>query len=135
MSPVHPAIRAMLVCDLLMRDERTHKVSLIGITEHIHAQQFPLTVQALFVYATITDGQGDYRIRLDLVRLEDLTSSEILAEANITLHDRNSVGELSFDLDGFAFERPGRYELALFANDRLVGAKSLTVIQSIGERE
>ena len=47
MSPVHPAIRAMLVCDLLIRDERTHKVSLIGITEHIHAQQFPLTMQAL----------------------------------------------------------------------------------------
>ena len=125
----------MLVCDLLIRDERTHKVSLIGITAHIHAQQFPLTVHALFIYATITDGQGDYRIHLDLVRLEDLTSSETLAEANIALHDRNAVGELTFNIGGLAIERPGRYELALFANDRLVSTQSLTVIQSIGERE
>ena len=135
MGPVHPAIKAMLVCDLFIRDERTGKVSLIGIVERIDAPQFPLTLQTMFVYATMTDGQGDYRIRLDLVRLEDLTSPETLAEANITLHDRNSVGELSFNLGGLVIERPGRYELALFANERLVGTKSFTVIQSLGGQE
>jgi len=89
--PPHPAIRAILVCDLLIRDERTRKVSLIGITEQIDAQQFPWTLHSLFVWATITDGQGDYRIRLDLVRLEDLAASHILDELDVTLHDFHSA--------------------------------------------
>ncbi len=102
----HPAIRAILVCDLLIRDERTRKVSLIGITEQIDAQRFPWTLHSLFVWATITDGQGDYRIRLDLVRLEDLAASHILDELDVTLHDRNSMG----------------------------GTKSIDVIQGLGDR-
>ncbi len=134
MPPPHPVIRAILVCDLLIRDERTRKVSLIGITEQIDAQQFPWTLHSLFVWATITDGQGDYRIRLDLVRLEDLAASHILDELDVTLHDRNSMGELNFNLSGLVIDRAGRYELALYANDRLVGTKSIDVIQSLGDR-
>jgi len=132
--PPHPAIRAILVCDLLIRDERTRKVSLIGITEQIDAQRFPWTLHSLFVWATITDGQGDYRIRLDLVRLEDLAASHILDELDVTLHDRNSMGELNFNLSGLVIDRAGRYELALHANDRLVGTKSIDVIQGLGDR-
>ena len=111
MSPVPPALKAMLVCDLFIRDESTRRASLIGIVEQIQAPLFPATLQTLFVYATITDGEGDYRIRLD---------------------DRNSVGELTFNLGGLVIERPGRYDLAFFANDRLVGTKSLPMIQSVG---
>ncbi len=99
MAPPHPAIRAILVCDLLIRDERTRKVSLIGITEQIDAQRFPWTLHSLFVW-----------------------------------DDRNSMGELNFNLSGLVIDRAGRYELALYANDRLVGTKSIDVIQSLGDR-
>src|SRR5438128_4680310 len=73
-------------------------------------------------------------IRLDLVRLEDLAASHILDELDVTLHDRNSTGELNFNLSGLVIDRAGRYELALHANDRLVGTKSIDVIQSLGDR-
>src|SRR5437899_10596775 len=98
MAPPYPAIRAILVCDLLIRDERTRKVSLIGITEQIDAQRFPWTLHSVFVWATITDGQGDYRIRLDLVRLEDLAASHTLDELDVRLHDRNAMGDLTCNL-------------------------------------
>ena len=55
-------------------------------------------------------------------------------ELDVTLHDRNSMGELNFNLSGLVIDRAGRYELALYANDRLVGTKSIDVIQSLGDR-
>jgi len=134
MSAAHPVVKAFLVCDLLIREERTGKVSLIGVTERIEASHLPFTVPTLFVYATITDGQGDYRIRLDLARLDDLAASHIIDELHVTLHDRNSVGELGVNLGGLVMERAGRYELALYANDRLVGTKPISVVQSSGGR-
>lgn len=134
MAPPHPAIKAMLICDVLIRDERTHKVSLIGITERIEASGFPLTVPTLCVYATVTDGQGDDRIRLDLRPPRGFGGFPHSRRVDVTLHDRSSVGELNFNLGGLVIQRAGRYELLLYANDRLVGTKSISVVQSLGGR-
>ena len=127
--PPHPALNAMLICDMTIREEVTGKTSLIGIFENIEARQFPVRHGLLCVYAKLTDAQGEYDIRLDLVRLDDLT---LIGQAQIhaTLEDRMGVAELDFQLGNLVFERPGRYEFRLWANNRVVGNKSFTVVQS-----
>ena len=125
----HPSLNAMLLCDLTIREQGTGKISLIGVFENISAARFPVVHRALSVYAKLTDAEGDYTIRLELVRLDD---SQVVANGTLraTFADRMSPGELIFNLENLGLDKPGRYEFRLFADDRFVAAKSFTVIQT-----
>lgn len=61
----------MLLCDHIIREAGAGKVSLIGIFENISAARFPIVHRALSVYAKLGDAEGEYTIRLELMRLED----------------------------------------------------------------
>jgi hypothetical protein len=119
----------MLLCDLTIREHGSGKISLIGVFENISAARFPVVHRALSVYAKLTDAEGDYTIRLELVRLED---NHVVAQGTLraTFADRMSPGELIFNLENLGLERPGRYEFRLYAEDRFVAGKTFTVIQS-----
>lgn len=119
----------MLLCDLTIREHGSGKISLIGVFENISAARFPVVHRALSVYAKLTDAEGDYTIRLELLRLDD---SHLVAQGTLkaTFADRMSPGELIFNLENLGLERPGRYEFRLYAEDRFVAGKSFTVIQS-----
>ncbi|HTO12362.1 MAG TPA: hypothetical protein VMQ51_12380 [Candidatus Binatia bacterium] len=125
----HPSLNAMLLCDLTIREHGSGKISLIGVFENISAARFPVVHRALSVYAKLTDAEGDYTIRLELLRLDD---SHMVAQGTLkaTFADRMSPGELIFNLENLGLERPGRYEFRLYAEDRFVAGKSFTVIQS-----
>jgi len=125
----HPSLNAMLLCDLTIREHGSGKISLIGVFENISAARFPVVHRALSVYAKLTDAEGDYTIRLELVRLDD---SQVVAQGALkaTFPDRMTPGELIFNLENLGLERPGRYEFRLYAGDRFVAAKSFTVVQS-----
>ena len=82
----HPAYSAMLICDMAIREEGTGKVSLIGIFENVSATVFPARHPLLCVYCKLTDAQGDYAFRLELVRAfrageTSLISSSSLADS------------------------------------------------------
>ena len=112
-SAFHPSRLAMLVADVAIREEGTGKVSLIGIFDQIRAGTFPMSHGQLVVYARMTDAEGHYEFRLQLVRLEDDLAA----------------GEVIFQLGGLRFERAGRYEFRLHANGRYVGGCPFAVIQ------
>lgn len=124
----HPACNAFLICDYAIREEGTGKISLIGIFENINVRRFPARHGLLCVYAKLTDAEGGYDIRLELVRLEDMS---VIGEGILTMaiEDRNAPSELVFQLGGLVFERPGRYEFRLSANGRSVAIKSFNVVQ------
>ena len=119
----------MLLCDLTIREHGTSKMSLIGIFENISAARFPVVHRALTVYAKLADAEGDYAIRLELLRLDD---SHMVAQGTLraSFADRMTPGELTVNLENLGFERPGRYEFRLYADDRFVASKSFTVIQT-----
>jgi hypothetical protein len=104
-------------------------VTLVGIFETVRAYQFPARHGRLCVYAKLADLQGDYRFRLELVHLEELT---IVGQGKFsaTFGDRMAPVELSFQIIDTLFARPGRYEFRLYANDRWVGSKTVTVVQA-----
>jgi hypothetical protein len=123
----------MLVSDQAIREAETNKVSLVGIFDQIRGAEFPLAwARPTAVYARVTDAEGHYQIRLELVRLEDELSVGRV-DVEMTVGDRMGFSELIFNLDRLIFERPGRYEFRLFAGDRHVGGVVFTVIQ-IDER-
>jgi hypothetical protein len=130
-EPPHPDLAAMLVCDQVIRDQLTGKASVIGIFDRIFAAAFPATHARLTVYVSVRDAEGDYRLRLDMVRIRDgMTVGR--ADAPITVGDRFSPAELVFELMGLRFDESGPYEFRLWANDRYVGLKSFSVLQLQG---
>lgn len=123
----HPAINAMLICDLAIREEGTGKVSLIGIFEQIRSETFPFGLVGLSVYVKVTDAQGDYQVALELVRIQDMTVIG-RGEASVSVKDRLLATEWIFNLAGLIFEKPGAYEFRLKANGRHVWGKAFQVI-------
>lgn len=125
----HPVLQAMLVCDHAIREIGTNKVTLVGIFDRIWSSTFPIHwVKELSVYARVTDAEGEYQIRLELVRLDDEQAIG-QGDGTVTIADRMSSTELIFNLDALVFERPGRYEFRLFAEGRHVGGQVLNVVQ------
>ncbi len=128
-TPPHPAINAMLICDQALIEESTAKSTLVGVFETISAFQFPARHGPLCVYAKLTDAEGQYRIRLDLVRLEDLSSIG-QGQFTATFGSRMGSAEMVFQIYGLVFAAPGRYEFRLYANDRWMGSKALNVVRA-----
>jgi hypothetical protein len=124
--PPHPVLNAMLICDQTFQDEQSGKMTLVGVFETVRAYQFPARHGRLCVYAKLADVQGEYRLRLELVQLEEL---KVVGQGHLsaTFNDRMTPVELSFQVLDTVFERAGRYEFRLYANDRWVGSKTLAV--------
>ena len=68
MTSPTPKTNAMLVCDYVITERGTNKKSLIGVFENIGAGTFPCTHFAMSIYIKLTDAQGAYQFRLELVQ-------------------------------------------------------------------
>ena len=130
MTSPTPKTNAMLICDYVITERETNKKSLIGVFENIGAATFPCTHFAMSVYIKLTDAQGAYRFRLDLIDLKTDTvvgKSEMPEEVRVP--SPLDAHELVFNLRGVRFMHPGIYEFRIFANDRIFGQKKLVVEQ------
>lgn len=122
-----PAFNAMLICDTVIRDSTTGKPSLIGVFDRILAPSLPARHPSLAVYAKITDAQGQYVFRLELV---DLSTGQAIGEGKtpeVEIPDRMASHELVFNLQGLMFRTEGRYEFRLYADEQFVGVHSFDV--------
>lgn len=123
-----PKANAMLICDYVITERGTNKKSLIGVFENIGAVQFPCTHFQLSVYIKLTDAQGQYRFRLELVDLKtDTITGKSEMPDTIQIPNPLITHELVFNLRGLRFPRAGEYEFRIFANDRIFGQKSFIV--------
>ena len=123
-----PKANAMLICDYVITERGTNKKSLIGVFENIGAVQFPCTHFQLSVYIKLTDAQGHYRFRLELI---DLKNDTVIAKSEmpeaIQIPNPLITHELVFNLRGLQFPHAGEYEFRIFSNDRIFGQKSFVV--------
>ena len=130
MTSPTPKTNAMLICDYVITERGTNKKSLIGVFENIGAATFPCTHFALSVYIKLTDAQGGYHFRLELVDLQSdvmIGKSEMPEEVRVP--SPLDAHELVFNLRGVRFMHAGNYDFRIFANDRIYGQKKLVVEQ------
>jgi hypothetical protein len=113
----------MLIADVAIREEGTGKVTLVGIFENISSASFPCRHESLAVYAKLTDAEGSYDFRLELIHLD--TAKRV---ADVTVPGRASsrlgTGEVVLRLRGVPLPSPGLYEFRLSANGQYVGSKT-----------
>jgi hypothetical protein len=61
-----------LFVDHAISEIGTRKLTLVGIVDRIFRERSPLQwAHPIALHARVTDAEGDYPIRLDLVRLDD----------------------------------------------------------------
>jgi len=126
-----PKTNAMLICDYVITERGTNKKSLIGVFENIGAMKFPCIHAAMSIYVKLTDAQGSYRVRLDLVDLgEDKTIGQNEIPNDVQVPSPLVSHELVFNLLDVYFTHPGEYEFRIFANGSIFGQKKFTVEQA-----
>lgn len=121
-----PKLNAILICERVIQDAGSGLVSLINIMENIRGA-IPFTVPAISLYAKMTDAQGEYVFKVEVVRTRDQT---IIAEVTLPpVHAPSplGVGDLTIQLGNLRFEEAGAYEFRLKANDKFLDLKTLRI--------
>ena len=125
-----PTLVAILICDFVIRDERTHNVSLIGIFNTIHAPKFPTVHGRAHVFVSLTDGRGTRQGRLCLV---DRETEGILAETLGEIRfppDGRAVVDMNFELHNIVFPKPGNYAFDFYVEGELIGSRPFAVVKA-----
>ncbi len=127
-----PSVVAMLLCDNVITDAETKKKVLIGVFDRLNAAHFPAAAAGFWVYARLTDAEGKYVFRLRFVFLDE---DKPVAEARsneLAATDRLAFLELTFHVPVLPLEKPGRYEIQLYANDVYIGRTTMSVVATSG---
>jgi hypothetical protein len=127
MSGVKPIVLALVLCDTIIREVGTNKLSLIGTFNGIFANNFPCTHPSLSVYIAITEGRGKVPCKVRMTAVDGQTVFELPGQLEFA--GPNSVGELVFQLQQIRFERPGVYAIEFWAGNDLLASRRLNAQQ------
>jgi hypothetical protein len=112
-------MNTLLICDRVIHDAETGQASLIGVLESVTSPDFPSVIPSMYVYAKMTDAQGEYVFKLELVRRDEMS---VLGEAvmlPVSADDPMIYIEAVFQLHGVMLERTGYYGARLSANNTM----------------
>lgn len=118
-----PMALAMIVCDTVLEDKKTHKKSLIGLFNSIHAEKAPVRHPRLSVLVVLTEGNGHYPLTLRCVRSDN---EETLAEmrGEINFRSPQDILEVTFEILGLVLPAFGEYRLDFYCgNEPLISRK------------
>ncbi|MBI4613226.1 MAG: hypothetical protein HY720_06405 [Planctomycetes bacterium] len=122
-----PELLAIMVCETVIRDERSKNISLIGTFNAILAPSFPCRHDRLHVYVSITNGRGAYNGEIRLTHYGEQMETLLKAEGNLQMDDPNDIYDLDFEFRGVVFPRPGKYTFEFAANGRMIGSRPFLV--------
>ncbi len=122
--PPTPVCRAFTLCKQIYTDPKTQEHTLVSPVHQVFAPQYPATFD-LSVFARWTNAHGGYRVELQL-RLLD---GEVLwrhSMANVfEVADPLQITMLTLRHLNIAFPKPGKYDVALLANEQEVAAETV----------
>jgi len=121
-----PTAVAMVICDMVVRDEQTKNVSLIGLFNAVTGPKVPLRHDRMYVFVSLTNCHGDYECRLQCKSPDE----EVIFEATgkISLNDPLAVADLNLELRGLVFKVPGNYIFEFYCAGELLTMRRFSVI-------
>lgn len=135
MSPVRPCeCLAMLIADKVIREERTHKVYILGTFNSIYARSFPSVHDSLHVYLALTEAtSGRHAARIEMVYLEqgpDLQEQALLkTEMPIVFTDKLQVMEFNIEFRGIRLPKAGTLDVRFYLDGEFICSRQLRVAQ------
>ncbi|TAH35051.1 MAG: hypothetical protein EYC70_14790 [Planctomycetota bacterium] len=110
-----PTLEWLHVCDYAFRDEHG-KLCLIGLFEALHSLKLPGFLPVYCVAIGLTDGQGEYKIGLQIQAPSGKTMD--LALPPVVLKDRHAKARAVIRLASMQFGEFGRYTFRLKVDDQ-----------------
>jgi hypothetical protein len=122
-GPPGPIVLAINICDTVIRDEMTKKVSLIGLFGVIWAAKFPCRHPLMYIHVALTGGHGKQDMEIRLVRVAD-NQPIAGAKGSVDFPDPLQVAELALAWINVGFEKPGEYAVEVYCANSTVAASS-----------
>ena len=129
MSSVAPQALALVVCDAVHEDPATGKRTLLGLFNGLTSRSFPVTHPSIAVYAAITEGYGEYAVKL---KITDGDARAVLYESGTVIRfgDPRTVAEISFTFLRLRFPTAGEYRIQLHVGEHFLSERRLVVRQA-----
>jgi len=129
---IEPAvIPAIVFSDLVIRDQNTGKLTLVGVFQRFKAGQAPFTTPQFYATVLVTNLRGqpeNVPVRLDIEDQDGDKLSTATGVVSATAHVlRNDVAEIAFPMPPTRFERADQYKAVVSVNDEILGSRSFSV--------
>ena len=124
---VVPSLKAIILCDMVITDQVTRKMSAIGMFNEIMANKFPCRHHQMSIYCCMTDAFGTYSFDIELIAVETL---QVIGKTTIgpfEAPDRLAMGEFAVTLKNLVFPGPGKYEFRISTGRHFLQSKELQV--------
>lgn len=123
-----PKCLALMLCDTVLEDQRTHNKSLISLFNTISALKFPAIHARLSIMVSLCGGRGKVPIKVQLSSLEE--NKEIFsANGEAVFNDPLGVMDLVLDLRSVQFKHPGVYAISVYCGSDLIAERRFNAIQ------
>lgn len=122
-----PVLLAMIICDQIIREERTKKLSLLGLFDRVYSKKFPCSHSRLHVYVALTEYIGTANCEL---KFSD-DSGNVITKLNGPLKFPNklTIVEMNFGIKNIPLPKAGVYHFDFIVNGRLIGHRKFKVEQ------
>ena len=121
-----PSVMSVNICDLIIRDELTKKVSLIGLFNTIRAPSFPFRHPQLHIHITLTNGHGSYQAEVRFMNAE-LNKPIAGMRGELVFKSPLQIVEMNLFWQRLNFVKPGDYIVEILCDGELIGTRKFIV--------
>ena len=125
MEHVAPILLSAIICDRVIFDRISGMPSIINIIQNINAPQYPVRHNQIIFFCEMTNGHGNTKIK---IRLVDLANQEkVIFEQSqvVDFKDVKQIVTVAINLLGVVFQHTGEYRFQLFADETILGERSV----------
>ncbi len=129
--PLLPVGKVIHVCDDVVADPISHKPSVLNLWEVVRLPQgaaFPYTLGKLCVAARMSDGQGEIRFRVDVIRADTTEVIRQSQDYSVRFANRHRSTLVVVRLRDVTFPASGTYLVQLFAEGAFIDDQSISVL-------
>jgi hypothetical protein len=129
MDQVAPILLSAIICDRVIFDRLSGMPSIINIIQTINAPKYPVRYNQLIFFCEMTNGHGSTKIKIRLVDLNDQDRVIFEQGQSVDFKDVRQIVTVAINLMGIFFQHTGEYRFQLFADETLLGERSVTCRQ------
>ena len=123
-----PVAKTIYVCDDVVRDPVSGKVSVLNIWETARVKQFPFVLGKLCVFAQFRGGLGEVPFCIEIAHADTGDLIPISARFIVSFKDRITRVDVKCNLTRVVFLSPGTYIVSMYCNEEFVDDQPIRVL-------
>lgn len=127
-----PACKAILLCERVMVEAHTAKVSLIGLVTKQVLVSFPGQTEPMRMFLHLVDGIGEYQLTVEVTDLAEDVVIMRKPGPKISFPKRPGAMHLYFTIQALPITHQGRYDVIVMANGRELDRQQIRIKAQTG---